>query len=122
MKSQNHGRAFRLRRFETMRTPGGRGAARESIMRKYAILAAVGAFLLLFSGVAIGADEEFGRLDQDKDGKISKEEFVRWYPVKVWKKADGDGDGYVQETEWIPVREGLAQYKRQEARDAEVKQ
>ncbi len=72
-------------------------------------------------GLVRAADAEFEGMDRDKDGKVSQEEFLRWYPVKVWKKADADGDGYVQETEWIPVREGLSQYKRQTARDAEVK-
>ncbi len=72
-------------------------------------------------GAALATDEDFKQLDHDKDGKVSQEEFLRWYPVKVWKKADANGDGYVQETEWVPVRESLSHYKRQEARDAEVK-
>ena len=73
-------------------------------------------------GAARAGDAEFVGMDHDKDGQVSREEFLRWYPVKVWKKADANGDGYVQETEWIPVREGLSQYKRQTARDAEVKE
>jgi len=73
-------------------------------------------------GPCLAADAEFDRMDTDKDGKVTREEFLRWYPVEVWKKVDGKGKGYIEETEWIPVRESLAQYRRQQARDAEAQQ
>lgn len=83
----------------------------------------VGAVLSFFAMTAavLATDATFQEMDRDKDGKLSREEFVNWYPVKVWKKADADGDGYVQETEWLPVREDLSRYQRQGAGGAEVK-
>ncbi|WP_428560277.1 MAG: hypothetical protein ACP59X_16200 [Solidesulfovibrio sp. DCME] len=81
------------------------------------------AFLLAWlalPGLVLAGDTEFGRLDRNKDGKVSKQEFMRWYPVTVWKRVDGAGKGYVTETEWVPVRESVAKYKREKARDARV--
>lgn len=94
------------------------------MLRVMLAIAALSLFVLASAlpDAALAADAEFSALDHDKDGKVSHEEFLRWYPVKVWKKADADGDGYVQETEWVPVRESISHYKSQEARDAEVKQ
>lgn len=76
--------------------------------------------LLALPGVVLAKDTEFRHLDRNKDGKVSKKEFLRWYPVTVWKRVDGTGKGYVTETEWIPVRESVAKYKREKARDARV--
>jgi hypothetical protein len=78
--------------------------------------------LFAMPGIGRAADAEFERLDRDKDGRVSQEEFLRWYPVEAWKKVDGQGKGSIEETEWIPVRESVKQYRRQQARDAEVKQ
>jgi hypothetical protein len=82
---------------------------------------ALGLMLLALPGIAFPAGAEFDRMDWNKDGKVTQEEFLRWYPVEVWKKVDGTGKGYVSETEWIPVRESVAKYKREKARDARVK-
>lgn len=74
------------------------------------------------AGLAQATDAEFAQMDKDGNGRVSREEFLRWYPVEVWKKVDPAGKGYVEETEWIPVRESLRQYRRQQARDAEAGQ
>ncbi len=67
------------------------------------------------------AHKEFHEMDGDKNGRLSKEEFTRWYPVKVWKDVDKNGDDEVGVVEYVPVREGLSQHRRREARDAEAK-
>lgn len=88
-------------------------------MIRYLVLA-VFFSLAALAGSAWATDAEFSKMDKNGDGRVSKEEFLRWYPVEVWRKVDAPGKGYIKETEWIPVRESLRQYRRQEARDAEV--
>lgn len=89
-------------------------------MRKE-IMATIVLGLLLLPAKGRAADQEFQRMDKNGDGRVTREEFQTWYPVEVWKKVDAAGKGYVEEKEWVAVKESVAQYRREEARDAEVK-
>ena len=54
------------------------------------------------------------RVEQSKDGKISKEEFVNWNVARMFRLYDSGGKGYVTIQDWRrlegPSRD--AQYKR----------
>lgn len=86
------------------------------------IMLAAAVALAALSSPAFAGDAEFAQMDKDGNGRVTREEFLRWYPVEVWKKVDAAGKGYIEETQWIPVREGVRQYRRQQARDAEAGQ
>jgi len=54
------------------------------------------------------------RVEQSKDGKISKEEFVNWNVARMFRLYDSGGKGYVTIQDWRRL-EGTsrdAQYKR----------
>lgn len=85
------------------------------------ILATIVLSLLVLPATGHAADPEFQRMDKNGDGKVSREEFLTWYPVEVWKKVDAAGKGYVEEKEWVAVKESVARHRREETRDAEVK-
>jgi Ca2+-binding EF-hand superfamily protein len=57
------------------------------------------------------------RVDQSKDGRISKEEFVNWNIARIFKLYDADGKGYVTLQDWQRLQ-GTSkddQYKRLDA-------
>lgn len=86
-------------------------------MKKLLGLAAL-VVLLGLSGTALAADikhPEFKEADIDNNGKISKKEFIRWYPVEIWAMADKNRDGYIVATEWVAVKEKLSDLKREDA-------
>ncbi|WP_156921714.1 EF-hand domain-containing protein [Desulfovibrio inopinatus] len=69
--------------------------------------------LVVTSSFALASsDADFDALDTNKDGKVSKDEFIVWYPVQQFVKADQDGDGYVVVTEWVAVKEDMKQFKK----------
>jgi hypothetical protein len=57
------------------------------------------------------------RVDQSKDGRISKEEFVNWNIARMFKLYDGGGKGYVTIQDWQRLQGTSkdAQYKRLDA-------
>jgi hypothetical protein len=57
------------------------------------------------------------RVDQSKDGRISKEEFVDWNIARIFKLYDAGGKGYVTLEDWQRLQGTSkdAQYKRLDA-------
>ena len=58
------------------------------------------------------------RVDQSKDGRISKEEFVDWNIARIFKLYDTGGKGYVTLADWQRLQGTSkdAQYKRLDAK------
>jgi Ca2+-binding EF-hand superfamily protein len=58
------------------------------------------------------------RVDQSKDGRISKEEFVDWNIARIFKLYDAGGKGYVTLEDWQRLQGTSkdAQYKRLDAK------
>jgi hypothetical protein len=58
------------------------------------------------------------RVDQSKDGRISKEDFVNWNIARIFKLYDAGGKGYVTLADWQRLQGTSkdAQYKRLDAK------
>ena len=41
-------------------------------------------------------------MDTNKDGKVTKEEFMAYHEM-IWKKMDKSGKGYMMEEDWITM-------------------
>ncbi len=81
-------------------------------MKKIVSFLFIFALLISASFAFASSDEDFDALDTNKDGKISKDEFIVWYPVQQFVKADKDSDGYIVVTEWVAVKEDMKQFKK----------
>jgi Ca2+-binding EF-hand superfamily protein len=64
------------------------------------------------------SDNLAARVDQSKDGRISKEEFVDWNIARIFKLYDAGGKGYVTLADWQRLQGTSkdAQYKRLDAK------
>jgi EF hand len=82
---------------------------------------AVIVFVILAAGcVTRSADPNsnlVARVDQSKDGRISKEEFTNWNIARIFKLYDAGGKGYVTIQDWQRLQGTSkdAQYKRLDA-------
>jgi Ca2+-binding EF-hand superfamily protein len=87
---------------------------------KHAIPAIV--FAILATGCATQSANQnenlAARVDQSKDGRISKEEFVNWNIARIFKLYDAGGKGYVTLADWQRLQGTSkdAQYKRLDAK------
>jgi Ca2+-binding EF-hand superfamily protein len=87
---------------------------------KHAIPAIV--FAILATGCATQSanpnENLAARVDQSKDGRISKEEFVNWNIARIFKLYDAGGKGYVTLADWQRLQGTSkdAQYKRLDAK------
>jgi hypothetical protein len=63
------------------------------------------------------SDHLVARVNQSKDGRISKEEFVDWNIARIFKLYDSGGKGYVTLADWQRLQGTSkdAQYKRLDA-------
>jgi EF hand len=79
-------------------------------------------FAVLASGCATQSanptDNLAARVNQSKDGRISKEEFVDWNIARIFKLYDAGGKGYVTLEDWQRLQGTSkdAQYKRLDAK------
>jgi hypothetical protein len=73
--------------------------------------------LLAFATAAMAgpAEDEFAKMDKNKDGKLSKKEFVVYYPVGQWQAVAKD-KRVITITEWVPVYESVKQHRINDAK------
>ena len=82
---------------------------------------AVFIFMVLAAGCATQSanpsDNLSARVNQSKDGRISKEEYVDWNIARIFKLYDAGGKGYVTLADWQRLQGTSkdAQYKRLDA-------
>src|ERR1700728_642395 len=82
---------------------------------------AVFVFMVLAAGCATQSanpsDNLSARVNQSKDGRISKEEFVDWNIARIFKLYDAGNKGYVTLADWQRLQGTSkdAQYKRLDA-------
>jgi EF hand len=82
--------------------------------------------VLIFAALATGcvthsanpSENLAARVDQSKEGRISKEEFVDWNIGRIFKLYDAGGKGYVTLADWQRLQGTSkdAQYKRLDAK------